>query len=109
LGSGSYDWAREGLIKAMAVYCIIASKEAAKLRARVKELYSDAYELPPNAWFVVDTGTTTKVRDKIGLNSEHLGPEGVQGVVILTNGTSGYAPSDIWEWMKSKVESRTND
>jgi hypothetical protein len=92
----------------MAIYCIIANKEAAKLGARLKELYSDCYELPPNAWFVVDSGTTTQMREKIGLNATTLGAHGVQGVVIMTNGTSGYVPSDFWEWLQSKMESQPN-
>jgi hypothetical protein len=90
----------------MAIYCIIASTEAAKLKAAIAEHYSDVYELPPNVWLVVDPGTTTQVRDKLGLNGKGLGLQGVQGIVVNSNGISGYAPSDIWEWVRVKMEDR---
>jgi hypothetical protein len=89
----------------MAIYCIIAHKEAAKLGAKVKELYSDLYELPPNVWLVVDSGTSTQMREKLGLNGKELGMQGVQGIIIQSGGISGFAPSDIWEWVRTKVES----
>jgi hypothetical protein len=92
----------------MTIYCIIAHKEPAKLGARVKSLYPDLYELPPDVWLVVDSGTSVQVREKIGLNKEGLGAEGVQGIVVQSNGISGFAPSDIWEWIRAKLESRSD-
>jgi len=90
----------------MTIYCIVAHKEPAKLGAKIKSLYPDVYELPPDGWLVVDTGTPPEVREKIGLNATRLGAEGVQGIVIQSNGISGFAPSDIWEWKQAKLESR---
>jgi len=49
------------------------------------------------------------MREKIDLNATTLGAQGVQGVVIMGNGTSGYASGDFWEWLQSKMESQYND
>jgi hypothetical protein len=89
----------------MTIYCIVAHREPAKLGAKIKSLYPDVYELPPDGWLVVDTGTPPQVREKIGLNATGLGAEGVQGIVIQSNGIAGFAPSDIWEWKRAKSES----
>jgi hypothetical protein len=90
----------------MAIYCIIAHKGAPVLGAKVKELYPDYYELPPSVWFVADTGTALQMREKLGLNAKELGAQGVQGLVIQSAGTSGFAPSDIWDWLRIKMESQ---
>jgi hypothetical protein len=89
----------------MTIYCIVAHKEPAKLGAKIKAIYPDVYELPPDGWLVVDTGTPPQVREKIGLTATGLGAEGVQGIIIQSNGIAGFAPSDIWEWKQAKSES----
>ncbi len=85
----------------MTIFVIIAGtvgKEA--LGAKVKELYKDSYELPPNAWFIADTITANQMRDKVGLTGDGLG---AQGVVVKIDGYAGYAPSDLWEWLRRKL------
>ena len=52
-----------------------------------------------------DTLTSGEVADKLKIRDGQLG---AQAVVVGVAGWSGFAPSDLWEWLKSRLETRPN-
>jgi hypothetical protein len=89
----------------MSIFAIIAHTRPDIVGTKVKELYPDNYALSPSAWFFTDTITTAEARKKFLLDEGKLG---AQAVVVQIDGWSGYAPSDLWEWFKIRLEPKPN-
>jgi len=93
-------------------FCVTAITGNALVRAAVKQHFTEVYELGSSIWFIADKtvpeSTPTQIRDKLGLTAEGLGAQGVQGLVIKSVGTSGFAPTDLWEWFKIQRQGDSN-
>lgn len=89
----------------MPIFVAVAHTRPDLLGAKVKEFYPDSYTLEPSAWFFFASGTATEIREKFGLDGGKLG---AQAVIIQVGDWAGYAPSDLWTWMKSRLEAKPN-
>lgn len=88
----------------MTIYVIVGHKGLEKIGPEITKYYSGQYYvLPPSTWFVSDKGTTSEVASKLGILDGKLG---AQAVIFPTNTWAGWAPADLWEWLKSKREAR---
>jgi hypothetical protein len=86
----------------MTIYVIIAGSSTDKLRGKIAEVYpTEHYNFPGNSsWFVYDdTSTTKEVAEKLGISGGALG---AQAVVMPINGWNGWAPGDLWEWLRPR-------
>jgi len=84
----------------MTIFAIIVHQGADVLQQEIEQRYSDKYYLPPSCWFVVDEGTSEEVGIKLRLKDGQL--VGVQAVIIPVSNYYGFAPSGLWEWIKSR-------
>ena len=86
----------------MGIFLVTAINDPSKVEASIKAHFNGEYYQVPhnNAWFVVFNGTTKELSDKIGLTNAANGT----GVVIAVSNYYGRAPTDMWEWLKTRVE-----
>lgn len=90
----------------MAIFVIIASTNAEKLKAAVVAQYgANHYEFSTSSWFVPDSGSTKDVADKLGLTG---GVVGAQGVVTKMTAYSGWAASAGWTFLGQHPEAVPN-
>jgi len=88
----------------MNVFVVVGHQGLNELGAAIREHYTGQhYVLTPATWFVADNITSGEVSAKLGLEN---GKIGAQGVVVTVTTYAGFAPRDLWEWIKSKVEAK---
>ncbi len=82
-------------------FAIMSVTENPALNMAVEREFPGAsLKLAPNTWLVAARGLTTReVSEKVGVM-----PEGISGVVVVKiEGYFGFAPRNIWEWLKVKT------
>jgi hypothetical protein len=88
----------------MTIFAVIAHQRPDLLKAEIEAKYpSQFYHLAPSTWFVFDNITSAEIGEKLRVTNGTLG---AQAVIIAVSGWSGFAPSDLWEWLKSRFEAR---
>jgi hypothetical protein len=61
----------------------------------------DSYVIPStNSVFVKFSGTSKEISDKLKISDGETGT----GIVVPVTNYYGRAPTDIWEWLKSRME-----
>jgi hypothetical protein len=85
----------------MSIFVIFRVTDPAKLTAAIATNFENEHlELGNNEWLVSSNMTPQGISDKLGTT------DGSNGAAIVF-GMSGYfgrAPSNIWDWIKSKAE-----
>lgn len=86
----------------MGIFLITPILEPAKVAASVKSNFAEDYYAIPNtnSLLVHYSGTTKELSDKLGITSGENGT----GVIVAFSNYYGRAPTDIWEWIKSRLE-----
>jgi hypothetical protein len=85
----------------MIVFSITALLPNPKLDEAIKTNFPNSHlQVSPTVWLVAGSGTAQEVSNKIGLTEGGLG----SAVIFSTSGYYGRAPSNIWEWIKAKME-----
>jgi hypothetical protein len=91
----------------MTIFVILLPTTAPAVIEGIKKAYpSDYFSINDTQWLVSTTGTAMDVTTKIGVydpknpSAPHIG----NAVVFSTNGYFGRAPTNIWEWIKTKLE-----
>lgn len=51
-------------------------------------------------WLIASSGTAQELSNKLGVTEGDLGST----IIFSTAGYYGRAPSNIWEWIKAKLE-----
>ena len=89
----------------MALYAVILPKPTPAIVAEIKAKFAenDYYEITPTQWLVSGQGTAKKISDMIGITAKEEETIG-SGVVLAFNGYWGRGSTDMWEWMKAKIE-----
>ncbi len=71
------------------------------------ELQADRYKLQSNrGWLIKFDGTTVELSNHLGLTGQDKGepaPLG-SGIVVPVSGYYGRGPTDMWEWLKTRLE-----
>ncbi len=87
----------------MIVFAVISVAEIghATIGSLIKERYQhNCLEISPSAWLVATSSTAKELSDTFGLYETN----GPAFVVITASGYWGKAPTNIWEWMRVKME-----
>lgn len=72
-----------------------------ELGATIEAKFKDEfYKLPNGEWLVAFDGTTQGLSDELGITDGSNGT----GIVAMMSGYYGRAPTDIWEWLKTRFE-----
>lgn len=91
----------------MTVFVILLPTPAPAVIEGIKTAYpNDHFSISDTQWLVSTTGTAMDVTSKIGVfDPQHpTRPTIGNAVVFSTNGYFGRAPTNIWEWIKTKLE-----
>ena len=81
----------------MAIFAIVGIKPNSGLATAVERDYAGKFAVVgPNHWIVSGEGTAQSVSDSLGVRGGGL------GTVIVYNvaGYYGFAPQNLWEWLK---------
>jgi hypothetical protein len=85
----------------MSIFVIFRVTDPAKLKAAIAANFENEHlELGNNEWLVSSNMTPQGISDKLGITDASNG-------VAIVFGMSGYfgrAPTNIWDWIKSKAE-----
>lgn len=86
----------------MTVFAIIATRPSDKLEANINAKFpNDCRKLSENAWLVSASGTAQEMSGALDING---GKSDASAIVLSTAGYFGWASTDIWEWIKAKLE-----
>lgn len=84
----------------MNLYLIVPTPptdNAEKLADAIQQRFgSHAYRLPGGEWLIAYPETSKALSDELGISDGSNG----SGIVAGISGYFGFAPSDIWEWMR---------
>lgn len=86
----------------MSVFLITPIKNSAAIGKTVAERFGrDAYQIPETgSWLVAYDGTARELSEDVGI----MKGGNVTGVVTSVASYYGLAPTDLWEWMKTRME-----
>jgi hypothetical protein len=77
-----------------------------KLGREIERLYPlNHTQIADRVWLVAGDATTKEVSDALGITD---GEDGIAGLVTLVGGYFGRAPTGLWEWLKVKIESKSD-
>ena len=87
----------------MGLFLVTPINQPEKVVSSVKSLFAEDYYAIPstNSLLVHYSGTTKELSDKLGLTT---GENEATGVIVGFSNYYGRAPTDIWEWIKSRME-----
>ncbi len=88
----------------MAVFVIFRVALPDRMRSAIDSSFpSDNLYLGHNEWLVSSSGTAKDVSDKLGISDNER--DTGSAIVFRMENYYGRAPSNIWEWIKTKAES----
>jgi hypothetical protein len=87
------------------IYFVTAVKAAPEVRDRLKNLIpeDDLYQIAPDKWLAVFSGTATELAEKSGVRA--VGDEVVGTGLVIAVGAGAYAgrgSKDMWDWLREK-------
>jgi hypothetical protein len=92
----------------MTIFAVLFPSPQQRLAEVIKETYpNDFMRISDTQWLVSGTGTAIDVCTKLKIydaNDPNGQPSGL-AIVFATSGYFGRAPSNIWDWIKVKLES----
>lgn len=91
----------------MTIFAILLPNPAPALVSAIKTAYPfDHLSINDTQWLVSTTGTAIDLSAKIGVfdPANPTAPAIGNAVIFATNGYFGRAPSNIWEWIRTKLE-----
>ncbi|GAA0568450.1 hypothetical protein [Caenispirillum bisanense] len=91
----------------MAVFLIVGVRadQGDQLDSAIAKTYQkDHLRLTADSWLVADDCTAKELSDKLGITSGKSG----SAVVTKIGSYYGRAPTNIWDWVKTKWESHSD-
>lgn len=92
----------------MAIYMLVPTEDADRLEKLVRSLFKedDVYVLPnKGAVFVRYQKTSSELAEELDLSGQKLKENRpCPAVVTLVTTFNGYAPTALWEWLKTRME-----
>lgn len=92
------------------IYAILGVGNVPAMATAIAQRYSTAHiQVAEGQWLVVDPGTTQEVATKLGVIEGDAatgfkgGPAGT-ALIVGVSGYSGLQASNLWEWMKAKLQ-----
>jgi hypothetical protein len=91
----------------MTIFAILMPRPQPALADKlVSEFKTDTLKVTDTQWLVSAVGTAQEISAKLGIHnpdSPTTAPVG-EAIVFATSGYFGRAPTNIWEWIKVKLE-----
>ncbi|WP_211453846.1 hypothetical protein [Collimonas antrihumi] len=89
----------------MALYLATPFADPDRLATAIKAAFGeyDRYLLKSGGWLIRFDGTTRELSNKIGTTTSEPPTTG-SVLYVAVGGYYGRGPTDMWEWMKSRME-----
>lgn len=86
----------------MGVFLLTPINNAERLGKAISTRFGkDSYAVPQtHSWLVAFDGTTKELSDELGITDG----SGGTGIVVPVVNYYGRAPTDLWEWVKNRME-----
>lgn len=85
----------------MSIFVVFHSSHPEKLGPVIQKIYGqESLQLGEDEWLVSANETARDLSEKIGL----MTPENGSAIVFKMNSYFGRAPTDVWDWIKTKAE-----
>jgi hypothetical protein len=95
----------------MTIFAILLPTPQPAVVEAIKKAYPDDFlSVNDMEWLVSGTGTAADVSAKIGVfDVKNPGaPPAGNAIIFSTNGYFGRGPSNVWEWIRVKLETGPN-
>jgi len=87
----------------MSIFVILSKTDNNRIETAILNNFpNDYYKISPGQWMVSVEGTARQVSEKIGITKEEHGPG--PAIILAISGYYGRWSSELWEWMKNKLE-----
>ncbi len=87
----------------MAIFAILPPAPSPRLDAAIRDKYpDDSLQVSPNQWLILAAATAKAVSDELGISDAKNGT----AIVLRVTSYYGRAPTNIWEWIAQKLESK---
>lgn len=90
----------------MSIFAVLSLTDNKKLEEIIVEKFpTNHYKITSTQWIVSSKETAKQLSDTLGItvDGKGLGPTG-SGIILGISSYWGRAHTDIWEWMKVKME-----
>jgi len=88
----------------MAIFVVFRVAEPAKMRSAIQSRFTeDHFDLGHDEWLISAKGTAKDIADTLGVTTE--GFLTGSAMVFRMDSYFGRTSMDVWDWIKSKVES----
>lgn len=85
----------------MALFAVLASQDYPSLTAELQRLFpEDHLKVGPGQWLLSAPYTAKEISDSLGVTDGRTS----NAIVIAIGAYYGRAPSDIWDWMRTKLQ-----
>lgn len=86
----------------MGVFLVTPINNPDQIATAIKGRFDrDAYAVPKTAsWLVAYEGTTIELSEELGITDGSVGT----GIIVPVSNYYGRAPTDLWEWLKNRME-----
>ena len=91
----------------MTIFVLIMPSPQPALASKVQvEFNGNSLSINETQWLISASGTAQEISTRLGI-SDPVNPNAVGvgvGIVFATSGYFGRAPSNVWEWIRVKLE-----
>ena len=85
----------------MTIFAVFRVKNPASLGNAIEHEFKDDHlKVADHEWLISFTGTARELSDRLGITDGTNG----SAMVFAMSGYSGRAATDIWEWIKTRLE-----
>jgi hypothetical protein len=89
----------------MSLFAVLLPEENPKLVDAIQAKYPDNYPITSTQWIVFGKGTAREVSNNLEISTEKT----IGSAVVLTiTSYWGRASTDLWDWMRAKIEEKVN-
>jgi hypothetical protein len=89
----------------MAVFAVLPVRASPGLEAEIRRAFpDDNLPLPHGGWLISYSGTAVKLSETLGITDGKNGA----AVILQISSYYGRAPTNIWDWIKAKLEAKAN-
>jgi len=85
----------------MAIFVVFRVTDTEAMREAVTRIFpTDHFDLGTGEWLISAKGTAQELSDRLGLTDNRVG----SAIIFSMQSYYGRAPSNIWDWIKTKSE-----
>jgi hypothetical protein len=88
------------IVGVTSLFAVMAPSDDPRLATAINGIFpTDHLKIGPGQWIIAANGTSQDVSDRLGVTAGNTGT----AIVVSVSGYYGRAPTNIWEWMASRM------